>query len=594
MKNKRFSKLAAIMLTVNIFYATSYTADAQAADSISATQPAVISSQKINTAAPAPRIAASAIIDEQQLSILAGPDIATVTTEAGKLQGYINRGIYTYHGVPYAEATERFTPAKPVKHWDGIRLAFDYGAISPQAESEFPNTTWEEPARRFKMDNNCQNLNIWTPGIMDNQKRPVMIWLHGGGFESGSSAETPIYDGGNLSRYGDVVVVSINHRLNSLGHLDLSAYNEKYKYSANVGIYDVIQGLQWIQKNIRQFGGNPDNVTIFGESGGGAKVLTLMASPYAKNLFHKGIVESGAVETMGPYLNSRETSRRVTELTLQKLGVPPDDIEKLQTIPYNELRKASAEALQQTGDEFKIPRALGTGFGMSWEPVVDGDFLPTNPVTGNSFAAAGRNIPLLIGSNLTEWTNFAEIVNMQDTQFSNKHTWSDDQINQKLNEAYGNKADAIVAAFQKAYPDKTKTDALYIDTIIRLPLLKIMSHKADQGGAPVYSYLFSWDYPMMNGVYMSFHTAEIPFVFHNIDKAENRIGASPSAKKLEQLMSETWINFARTGKPGAAGLPSWEPYTRTNGAVMLFDHQSRLVYHHDKELMALLAPEYQY
>lgn len=523
-----------------------------------------------------------------------GPGIAEAQTEAGKIQGYIRKGIYTYHGIPYAEAKERFVSAERVKPWEGTRLAFYYGPISPQPKSGFPNSNWEEPARQFTMDNNSQNLNIWTPGIHDNAKRPVMVWLHGGGFSMGSSAETPIYDGANLSRKGDVVVVSVNHRLNVLGHLDLSAYGEKYRYSANVGMMDIVDALRWIRDNIAEFGGDPNNVTVFGESGGGAKVLTLMTTPYAKGLFHKGIVESGAVETMGPYFTKKDASERISQLTLKNLGLKANQIEELQSIPYEKLVEASDKALKQAGEEYQIPEALGAGFGMSWEPVIDGDFMPTNPVTERSFAEAGRNVPLLIGTNLSEWTSISQIMDMASAQYDNKNTWSDAEVNARLQAAYGERTDDIVKEFLKAYPHKKKADALYIDTLIRLPILKIMAHKADQGGAPVYSYLFSWESPVMNGIFMSHHTAEIPFVFNNIDKGESHIGGGRAAEALENHMSQAWINFAKYGNPSVDGLPKWEAYNRESGATMIFDNQTVLVHNHDKRLLSLLAPNYIY
>lgn len=526
----------------------------------------------------------------EQGDFLAGPGIAVAETESGRVQGYVRKGVYTYHGVPYAEAKERFVRAERVTPWQGVRLAVDYGAIAPQEKGSFPNTTWEDPAREFPMDNNCQNLNIWTPGIADGKKRPVMVWLHGGGFSAGSSAEIPAYDGANLSREGDVVVVSVNHRLNVLGHFDLSAYGEKYRNADNVGIYDLVDALRWVRDNIAQFGGDPANVTIFGESGGGAKVLALMTTPYAKGLFHKGIVESGAVPTMGPVFIPKEAAARVTELTLEKLGITAERIEELQTISYERLTAASNEALKQAGEEFKIPQALGTGYGMSWEPVIDGDFMPTNPVTADGFAAAGKDIPLLIGSNRTEWTNFSDIMQMEKAQSDNKNTWSAEEIDRRLKGAYGDKAEEIAAAFLRAYPQKKRADALYVDTMIRLPIKEIMDHKAMQGGAPVYAYLFAWDSPMMGGVYMSYHTAEIPFVFHNIERAEKSIGTSAEAKALEAQMSRAWIHFARTGKPEAPGMPNWDAYTLQGGATMMFDVDTKLVHHHDAELLKLLAP----
>ena len=520
-------------------------------------------------------------------TVEAGPDIAVADTQSGKVQGYISNGIYTYHGIPYAQADERFVEAHEVEPWEGVRMAFDYGPISPQeATGNIPGGD--------NMDNNCQNLNIWTPGIQDEGKRPVMVWLHGGGFSTGSSIEQTYYDGENLSKKGDVVVVSVNHRLNVLGHLNLSQYGDQYKNSANVGMTDIIDALQWIQDNIEEFGGDPDNVTVFGESGGGAKVLALMTSPYAKGLFHKGIVESGATETMGVIFTPEDASERVTELTLEKLGITPDRIDELQNVSYEELTAASNEALAQAGEEFQIPAALGSGYSLSWEPVVDGDFLPTDPVTEDSFAEAGRDIPLLIGSNLNEWETVDLMSNQAETQYDNKTTWTEEETRQHLEEKYGDQTDEIVDAFLKAYPHRTAADALYVDSrVIRLPILKIMSHKADQGGAPVYAYMFNWESPVLPGTIMAFHTSEIPFVFNNIDKAVMQIGGGEEARRIEDAMSQAWINFARTGDPSTEEM-EWPAYTREEGATMMFDTVQEVVYHHDQELMALLAPNYEY
>lgn len=477
-----------------------------------------------------------------------------VQTTAGSVQGTINDGIYRYLGVPYAQATERFVPAEEVEPWEGIRMADTYGPMSPQGSILGMSGNGDETGT----DNNCQNLNIWTPGMNDGEKRPVMVWLHGGGFSTGSANEAT-YDGENLSRSGDVVVVSVNHRLNIFGFLDLSAYGEKYRYSGNAGLTDIVAALEWIQDNIEAFGGDPENVTVFGQSGGGAKVLALMTTPYASGLFHKGIVQSGATETMGVSFTSKEASTRLTERILENLGISSDNIEKLQTVPASELQAASNQALQDTAEEFQIPASLGSRYGMEWGPVVDGDYMPTSPVTEDSFAEAGKDIPLLIGSNLNEWTTIMPSMNQN-------------QITEE-----------VVDAFVQAYPNEEESEAQNVDTLIRLPMLKIMSHKADQNGAPVYAYVFTYDESSMG----AYHGAEIPFVFHNI-------GNDSSTEVLADQITQAWVNFARTGIPSAEGLPEWEAYDRENGATMILDTESELVYNHDKELMTLLAPDYQY
>ena len=473
-----------------------------------------------------------------------------VQTTAGLVQGTDEDGISRYLGIPNATAEERYVPAAEVTAWEGIRIADSYGPISPQGAI----SGLGQAGNQDGTDNNSQNLNIWTPGVNDGEKRPVMVWLHGGGFSTGSANEEG-YDGENLSRSGDVVVVSVNHRLNVFGYLDLSAYGEKYKDSANVGIRDIVDSLEWIQDNIEAFGGDPDNVTVFGQSGGGAKVLALMTSPYAEGLFHKGIVQSGATETMGVIFNSQEASTRLTEHILKRLDITEDNIEDIQTVPVEELETAAMEALQETGEELKLPAALGGGYSMDWEPVVDGDFLPTNPVTEDSFAEAGADIPLLIGSNLNEWSGFFETAPIEPTK-------------------------ELETALREAYPDKTELTAEQVDTTtIRLPLLKIMSHKADQKAAPVYAYVFTYG--------NSYHGAEIPYVFQ-------RVSGSGEEQELAEQVSQAWINFARTGRPGAGKIPEWEPYTRESGATMLLDVEPELVYHHDQELLSILVPDYEY
>lgn len=446
-------------------------------------QPAPSSRQNSQSEPPASSSASKEVLEE-----------GVVRTTAGLVRGTDTNGILRYLSVPYAQAKERFVPAVAADSWEGVREADSYGPISPQGA--IPGLGGGDGQEGT--DNNCQNLNLWTPGIRDGKKRPVMVWLHGGGFSSGSGNEAG-YDGEALSRSGDVVVVAVNHRLNVFGHLDLSAYGEKYQDSANVGITDIVAALQWVQENIEAFGGDPENVTVFGQSGGGAKVLALMTAPSAKGLFHKGIVQSGATETMGVRFNTQASSTRLAENLLSILEISPENVEELQTVATDRLEEAAAQALQQTGEELQIPAALGGGYSMDWEPVVDGIFLPTDPVTETSFAEAGRDVPLLIGSNLNEWSGFLPADPIQHTT-------------------------ELDAAVRAAYPNKEGLTAEQVDsTVIRLPLLKIMTHKAAQNGAPVYAYLFTYG--------NSYHGAEIPYVFANVS-------GTPEETALAEQMSQ--------------------------------------------------------
>ncbi len=281
----------------------------------------------------------------------------------------------------------------------------------------------------------------------------------------------------------------------------------------------------------------------------------MMTSPYAKGLFEKGIVQSGATETMGVKFNTQESSTVLAENILKYLNITPENLEEIQNVSVEDLEAAASDALVQTGEQLQIPTWTGDSYAVDWEPVVDGDFLPTDPVTDDSFAEAGKDIPLLIGSNLNEWTGYFESDPVTPT-------------------------DELTAALKEAYPDKTDLTAEHVDTtLIRLPILKIMAHKADQSGAPVYGYVFTYG--------NSFHGAEIPYVFDHPEDNEEQ-------KALAAQISQAWINFARNGVPEADGMPEWEPYTREGGATMILDTQSKLVHNHDQKLLKILAPDYVY
>ena len=521
--------------------------------------------------------------------VIAKPNIAVVSSQAGKVQGFIHNQIYNYRGIPYATAA-RFQAPQAVSPWQGVRSALMYGNICPQTNVN-PLQNFMFSGNTLPQSDDCLNLNIWTPSINDRKKRPVMVWLHGGGFSGGASMESNAYDGENLSRSGDVVVVSVNHRLNVMGHLDLSAYDNKYKDSANAGVMDLVAALEWVKANIAEFGGDPSNVTIFGESGGGAKVLTLMGTPSAKGLFHKAIVQSGALEGMGMTLLSPKTTKRVAELTLRNLGIDPknaNELDKLNTLPYQQIAEASDKALKQTGEEQRIPSVMGNGIALAWAPSTDGSYIPVEPV-GQKYPTLSKNIPLLIGSNLTEWnTIYAHFADINKAQTDNKNFWSAQQVNQKINAKYGSQSQAVTNAFAKAYPNRNPADVLYVDSLLRIPALKTARLKSDQNAAKVYNYIFSWDTPVLGGFAMSYHTSEIPFVMNSLALTETQHGNGDEAKALADKMSRAWAAFARTGNPNVVGLPQWQPYTRQNGATMIFDNQPTMTYHHDEALMKTL------
>jgi len=515
--------------------------------------------------------------------LIASHGIAVVATESGTLQGFIHRGIYTYRGVPYARAG-RFQPPAKVPGWNGIRTALSYGYICPQVQAATLNELGEffVPHRYWVSNDDCQNLNIWTPSISDGRRRPVMVWFHGGGFTNGSAIEQVAYDGENLSRRGDVVVVTVNHRLNVTGFLDLSAYGDRYKESGNLGIMDLVAALQWVQANIAHFGGDAANVTVFGQSGGGGKVTTLMATPAARGLFHKAIIESGSLRGMGMTLAEPGTSRRVAELTLKNLGLDATQVDQLESMPFDQLNAAATRALKTAGEE------LGTkglfGGGLQWSPVADGDYIPTQPF-GSAAPAQSRDVALMVGTTLNEFP-LADF----NPRTRGSRDWSFEQLQSYLRETYGSRAEAVMAAYRASYPDMKASDWLAVDTLFRPGAIATADMKADQRGAPVYLYLFTWQSPVMDGWARSGHCAEIPFVFDNVALTEQANGGGKAAYAMAGKVSQAWINFARTGNPDNPALPHWPAHTRENGATMILDNTSVVRNHHDATLMSLLAP----
>ena len=511
-----------------------------------------------------------------------GENIAVTNTESGKVRGYIHNGIRTYKGIPYAQAG-RFMPPAKTKPWTGVRSSMTYGPVCPlidpttsvQDESEFLfHHDWGYTSEE------CLVLNVWTPGINDGKKRPVMFWIHGGGFTAGSSQELPSYDGENLSKKGDVVVVSINHRLNILGFLDLSAYGAQYKSSANLSILDMAAALEWVKANIANFGGDPDNVTIFGQSGGGAKVNTLMAMPAAKGLFHKAINQSGSFRTA--MLEKSETQRIAAEV-LNQLGLKPEQVDSLQTIPYPKLADAGKKALKIIAEKMKAEGKPVVGFGLNWGPSRDGEVLPYQLFSNEAFELS-KNIPLLVGTTKNEF------MPSLGTGLSNG---SVEKIRELVQKQYGEKADAYIAAVKKAYPRDTKpSDLIDIDTRFRPgAVLQANLKSAVSGGAPVYMYLFTWQSPTLDGKYKATHCMELPFMFNNIARCQEMTGVGKTAEVLAGKMSQAWINFARTGNPNHPGLPKWAAYNAQNTATMFLDNQCMVKPQHDAALMELVAPK---
>ena len=485
-----------------------------------------------------------------------------VATAAGKIRGVSDSGVYAFKGVPYGASTAgagRFQPPAKPKPWTGVRDASELGHRSPQLLSLFHGVVPHEVEvmdRDETMGEDCLVLNVWTPTLERGRKLPVMVWLHGGGFTSGSGGFI-CYDGLHLAKNHDVVVVTVNHRLAALGYLYLAGLgSERFANSSNVGNLDIIAALEWARDNIATFGGDPGNVTIFGQSGGGGKVSSLMAMPAAHGLFQRAIVQSGA-SVKGI---SRDAASANAERYLARLNLKPDQVEQLLTLPLDQLLKASNE---------------GSGPPINWGPVVDGRTLPADPFDPVA-TAVSANVPLLIGTVETEVTFFPGqmLEPMDDATFHGK-------VKQLLRTANDADVDRVIAAYRKGRPDRANTDLYLImasDGGFRAGILLEAERKAEQTQSPVYAYYFTWRSPVRDGKLRTFHTLEIPFVFDNVDECQSMTGSGADRLPLADKMSKSWVAFARTGNPDHAGLPDrWVPYDNTRRATMIFNDKCELL-----------------
>lgn len=503
--------------------------------------------------------------------ILASSSVAVAQTANGKVAGYIQDGVTIFKGIPYAKAN-RFEAPVQADSWEGIRSCRQYGPVSPQgARSGWAN---DEIAFAFNWNDgvqgeDCLRLNVWTPAL-DSRKRPVMVWLHGGGYSAGSGQELPSYDGTSLAFAEDVVVVSINHRLNVLGFLDLSAYGEKYAKSANAGLLDIVASLKWVRDNIAAFGGDPSNVTIFGQSGGGGKVTTLLATPCAKGLFHKAIVQSGSM------LRTMESkySRKIGIATVRNLGLDASSIDKISEVPYGELLAAGEKAIAQVKAEADRDGVASFIFG--WAPTVDGAVLPSQPFDPQA-PAMSADIPMIIGTTRHEFSMTTYVPALRNA--------GREEVIGILKGRYGEGTERFLELFAKAYPGSKPADMLDADFVFRPSAIEQALRKSLQGAAPVYMYMFNWESPVLDGILRSTHCMEIPFVFNNADRHASMTGGGTQAMELASKMSHCWAEFARCGKPSAEGLPEWEPFEAEKRAVMFFDNTCKMSYSHDKELM---------
>ena len=494
-----------------------------------------------------------------------------VQVKSGKVRGYRDGKTSVFLGIPYAEA-ERFEMPKPVKPWEGILSAQAYGPVCPVPAQSKPGPDEFVFPHRFWTENEaCQVLNVWTQNASASVKKPVMVWMHGGGFTNGSAMESYGYEGRNLSEFGDVVVVSMNHRLNIIGTLDLSAYGAQYENSRYTGMADLVAALQWVQENIAQFGGDPGNVTIFGQSGGGSKVTRLMHMPAAKGLFHKGIAQSGGglnYRTVEP-ATAIQRQQAIAAATLKQLGLDGTQIDKLKKVPYKDLIIAGTAAARAVA---QASGAAGPGGG--WDVIADDKYVM------RELCDWADTIPLMAG------TVFSEMQGTMTRGDGRKNEWSQAEIDEHLTKAYGEKKAQVVAEFQKAFPRKKVQDVLYFANGSRPGVKTTLAWKLEKSRTPVWNYLFAWEYPVNGGV-TSFHCSEIAFAFHNVTEPHIRLatGGGATAMALQDKVSGAWVSFAKTGNPGAG----FKPWTVAEPNTMVFDTVSECKPLRDDQLITLMG-----
>ena len=489
-------------------------------------------------------------------------DPMVVSTKSGLVKGIDQEGSMAFLGIPYAKV-ERFMPPQPVKKWKGIRNCDHWGPMTMQQTNR--------PMTEEQMSENCCVLNVWTTDL--KAKKPVMFWLHGGGFDSGTSE----WDPGMCLAKKDVVVVSINHRLNILGFLDLSTVSKKYKYSGNVGMLDAVQALEWVRDNIANFGGDPNNVTIFGESGGGGKVGTLMCMPKAKGLFHKAIIMSGTILNV----NTKKMTEELGEAVLKELDIDKKNVDKIKNVSYKDLYAAGQRAMAASIGTRRPGTPMMWGFG----PTPDGEVLLQQPFQPD-FASISDDIPLMIGTTFNE---------LQRTRYGQPLTL--EQARTELRRTFGDETDAYISAFCEAYPQKNlaqlPADLLCIDWLFRPKTIITTDAIGGKRKADTFVYMYTVNEMNNDGVTSkgSAHGAELKICFDVLHHYNNQLPqiTLEANKYWADLMSSVWAQFAHNGNPNCQGIPQWHPYTKENGELMEFGGTAPNIHHnHDRKLEEII------
>jgi para-nitrobenzyl esterase len=518
-----------------------------------------------SVASPPPPSQTAAAKSAASRIIIASDSNAIAETMAGKVRGFTRNGIHTFKGIPYGATTTgaaRFMAPSKVTPWSGVRSSMQFGPTCPQVAR--PGWANDETAFMFEWEDgqpgeDLLRINVWTPALKDGKKRPVMVWLHGGGFSTGSGQELKSYDGERLSRRGDVVVVSLNHRLGPLGYLNLADFGEPWASAANAGMLDLVVALEWVRDNVASFGGDAGNVTIFGQSGGGGKVGALMGMPSAKGLFHRAIIQSGSQLRQ----QTPDRSGRLAAAVVEELGLTRATLKQLQELPPEKIVAAGVAALKKVQP---TPAAPGSGMGINWGPTVDGSVLPAHSFdpAAPSYAAG---VPLLVGSVLNEFTT-----SMGNPQLE---AMTGDELKTRVSAQHGDKADRIIEAYRHAHPTAKPFDLYSLINTGGGPRQNVVTQatrKAAQGGAPAFVYWFTWQTPVLDGRPRAFHCCELAFCFDNTDRCAAMTGGTADARALAAKTADAWIAFARKGDPNHAGLPKWPAFNADQQPTMILDN----------------------
>jgi len=512
---------------------------------------------------------ADALIEAAPLVADEGTQVLTsektiVDTRVGKVRGFSRNGVHIFRGIPYGDTTagdNRFLPPQKPKPWTGVRSSTSWGPVCPSAL----RSGWRNDEEQFLYQwddgypgEDMLRINVWTPAVNDGRRRPVLVWIHGGGFVSGSSQELRPYDGERLAKLHDAVLVSMNHRLNVFGFLDLSQIGgDKYASSANVGMLDLVLALQWVRDNIAGFGGDPGSVTIFGQSGGGRKVSTLLGMPLAKGLFHRAAVLSGShLRQILP-----DTSTRLATGVLDVLGIAKADLAKIHQVPTDQLLNAGIEAQRRSAQG-----AAAATPALAWGPVVDGRVIPAHTFDPKPSPLAA-DVPMIIGNTYAEFGGGAN--NPTATLMTSE------QMRERLTPTLGAKTGEIVDAYQRTFPNAKPFEiyGVIVGTqAYRINAVTQAERKAAQKGAPVYMYWFGWKTPVLDGRPLAYHCQDLAFWFDNVDLAAQATGGGDDARALATKMSGALVAFAKTGDPSHPGLPKWPAFTESTRATMVFEN----------------------